>query len=110
MYSAKSSKIYITALTLQGDLTKEAGTIQQVKLISKANRKNSFLQLGLLNRFQHALDQAGVEERARAGEVAGAGIEAHLTWEVVMGSSRMFARLKAPADWKQTKPKLKQGL
>ena len=52
----------------------------------------------LLIRFQHALDQAGAEERARAGEVAGAGKEAHLTWEVVMGSSRLFARLKPPAE------------
>ena len=53
-------------------------------LISNSNRKNSFLQLALLIRFQHALDQAGAEERARAGEVAGAGKVAHLTWEVVM--------------------------
>ena len=63
-----------------------------------------------MNRFKHALDEAGAGKRERAGEVAVAEKEAHWTWEVVMGSSRLFARLKAPADWKQTKPKLKLGL
>ena len=51
--------------------------------------------MGLLNRFQHALDEAGAGKRERAGEVAVAEKEAHWTWEVVMGSSRLFARLKA---------------
>ena len=55
------------------------------------------------------LDQAGSGERARAGEGAGAGKESHLPWEVVKGSSRLLAQLKAPADWKQTKPKLDPG-
>ena len=89
---------------------KKQAPYTRFQLIRKSNRKNSFLQLGLLTRFQHVLYQAGAGERARVGEIAGAGKVAHLTWEVVMGSSRMFEQLKAPADWKHTKPKLEPGL
>ena len=54
LYSAKSSK-------------KQAPYIR-FQLVSKSNRKNSFLQLGLLTRFQHALDQTGEVTRAEEGD------------------------------------------
>ena len=54
LYSAKSSK--------------EQAPYSRFQLASKSNRKNSFLQLGLLIRFQHALDQTGEVTRVEGGE------------------------------------------
>ena len=58
----KSRKIYITASQYREILLKKQAPYNRFPLISKSNRKNSFLQLGLLIRFHMLWTKQGQEK------------------------------------------------